>query len=150
MTQSPPQLKKLTKMREHRVQKQSPKRSKKKCKQDILTDDSFQSDVSGDQSEENADERISEYSRVQPHVNAKHHYQPSDTQSLSSRCVVPSDTDVVAISEPDESVAEFKLRALSVATRRSETNADSSIVSGEGVSGASCAICNVNISTEHE
>ena len=126
------------------------KRSKKKYKQDVLTDDSFQSDRSGDQSEENADERINEYSQGQPCLNAKHCYQPSDTRSLSSFCVVPSDTNVVAISEPNESIAEFELRASSVAMRRSETNANSSIVGGEGVSGASCAICNVNISTEHK
>lgn len=132
------------------MQKRSPKRSRKKCKRDILTDDSFESDGSGDRSEENDDKRISEYSLTQPRLKAKHHYQPSNTQLISSCCMAPSDINVIAISEPEEHATDFESRVLSVAMRQSETNTDGSIGSEQGVSGTSCGICNVNVSTEHK
>ena len=149
-TGNSPRSKKSTKLREHKVHKRSPKRSHKKRKRDVLTDDSLCSVTSDDQSEDEGDGRISEYALTKPHLKAKHS-RPIDTQSISSLGTAAHETDEFAVSEHDEEIVEVASRASSIATRQSEIDLDrGSRFDAEVVSETSCAICNVNVSIDHK
>ena len=117
-TENSPWSKKSTKLREHKVHKRSPKRSHKKWKWDVLTDDSLCSVTSDDQSEEEGNGRISEYTLMKPHLKAKHS-RPIDTQSISSLGMAAHETDEFVVAEHDEEIVEvasfvrFKVKAQS-------------------------------------